>query len=1468
MIVKNTIRIAFGIMVLMLVANVALAAYPWWDDSRSFRYTVTVDANGYERIDKPVDVNINFTKLIKGIGKTGTLDENSIRIVEISSIGTILNTDVQYQFDKASDYDPDNNAAGTIIFIMDGTTTSSKTRYYHIYFGLTGPSYSSLIVPPLVTWNENVDEGMSSYQINTENGKYYFQKNAGGFSSLVDKSSNDWIGWNNIHGFGGTWRGIPNAIYGKEIFHPGFNCCISTIVSQGPIKVRIRSTNETKWESIWDFYPKYATMIMTKVDGNYWMLYEGAPGGTMEPNKDFMVRYNNVQTPLSQSWSGDIPNNEWVYFSDPDVERSLFLSHHNDDTLKDSYFPGLNVNGNMTVFGFGRYMSESYLSSVPQKFTIGLIDSISYTQNAKEINSAYKDLAITAGGIEQKGGNDNSSVQFQQITSDGNKNRQPSWSPDANWLTFMTRDSGWKIAKINLNDLSTTTLPGGDGGIEPVWSPDGNKIAFSRGTSDALMDVYVMNTDGNDVKKLTPTYGYDEYPDWSPDGTKIAYVSQLGDASNAKYIAVMNADGSGNHSLNVQGIQPSWSPDGTKIAFKCYPDNEICVVNSNGGGFKKLTNNGVNSHEPDWSPDGRYIVYASVKDGDWEIYRIDADGSNEIKLTSNSGIEDNYPVWSPDGTKIAFSRNSSGSENIWIMSFGSVDPTLSIISSYPDTNPVTSYGASQSFRIGLNMNADVAWYLDDNIVNSESNVLNSAYDSTSDVNIGTHGVRVVVTNGTKTASKEWVWTVTDNSPVAYIPPSPILTNNTGNFWVNHTWRPGTVISGRTNKTDSYNTSIDNGLTWNNGSVDRYLNISDVGPHGYSNITIYAYNNSGGGSLSDNNVTESTQIPNNAPVLNTIGNKEILVGNTLGFTVLAADLDSDNIKYDTNATKGEFNKLTGAYSWIPTNGDVGSYKWTFNSSDDYGGIDEETIIVTVNNVSNVSSVKVNITEPVQGQSIRFLDNIVKGNVSSSDINSLVLNIKYGNITRSYDVKSKLIGNKFSQRVEYIPDKNNVLELIVVDNTGSSANTSITVNVGNNTYENSTGVNIGEEVTIDAINEADTELKLFSNISGLLRFKLVGITNTTEINSLNGTTSGEIALGKIVDINIYDNGSNVSNNVSNIDNVTIKQYYTNKDLDLNGDGSINNGELDEDKIYYYWYNTSSNNWNKLQKGNPEWVIDLGTQKITGNNKGYAWIKVRHLSKFGMTAGLKTSSTDTGGNNGGGSSGSSGGGGGGGGGGSAEKYDNIELKERREADIYKDTDTSYLFTDPKNAIKYINITGNTNAGDISIIVEMLKGKSSLLKTSAPGFVYRNINIWVGSGGFSDAKNIKSSSITFKVENSWLDRSANKGNVVLVRWDGNDWTKLDAVENGKDANYTYYISSTNGFKHFAITKMRNNITTESPDEQPISTKKDDKSMVEMQDPNITSSSVPNKDVPGFGIILGIVAMIVVMVTHRIRKK
>jgi len=181
----------------------------------------------------------------------------------------------------------------------------------------------------------------------------------------------------------------------------------------------------------------------------------------------------------------------------------------------------------------------------------------------------------------------------------------------------------------------------------PAWSPDGTQIAF-HSNRDGNYEIYVMNADGSDVRRLTNNMVDDGQPSWSPDSSQIAFISAR---DGNLEIYVMDSSGEDVRRLtndDAGDLYPSWSPDGSRIAFSTARDGgwEIYVMNADVGSVRRLTNNWADDWFPSWSPDSEQICFASSVDGNWEIYAVKADGSNLRRLTFTLNISDTMPAWS------------------------------------------------------------------------------------------------------------------------------------------------------------------------------------------------------------------------------------------------------------------------------------------------------------------------------------------------------------------------------------------------------------------------------------------------------------------------------------------------------------------------------------------------------------------------------------------------------------------------------------------------------------------------------------------------------------------------------------------------------------------------------------------------------------------------------------------------------
>lgn len=213
------------------------------------------------------------------------------------------------------------------------------------------------------------------------------------------------------------------------------------------------------------------------------------------------------------------------------------------------------------------------------------------------------------------------------------------------------------------NRTQLTKASGND--FSPAWSPDGAQIVF-RTTRDGDDEIYLMNADGSEQTNLSRSPATEERsPDWSPDGRQIVLASQQGAILDIFILPIDSAKTASDNTNwtrltgdSIGGDEyPAWSPDGTRIAFHSYRDGnwEIYVMNVDGSGLRRLTNNPGEDTYPAWSPDSSRLVFNSATVGYTDIYMINADGTGLTQLTSDPAPEYD-PSWSPDGSMIAFVR--------------------------------------------------------------------------------------------------------------------------------------------------------------------------------------------------------------------------------------------------------------------------------------------------------------------------------------------------------------------------------------------------------------------------------------------------------------------------------------------------------------------------------------------------------------------------------------------------------------------------------------------------------------------------------------------------------------------------------------------------------------------------------------------------------------------------------------------
>ena len=176
-----------------------------------FQHLITVDAGGFARQNKVVEVALNFTPLIADAGGSGALDPNSIRVYEIDAGGDVIDNDVPFQFDRAGNYHAANRARGTLVFLMTGNTAANETRRYQVRFDVAGSGFNAPAFTDRVSLTDSVGhKGYPSIRVVAGDAEYFYHKPGGGFATLLDANNNDWINWNTTPQGAGNFRGIPN----------------------------------------------------------------------------------------------------------------------------------------------------------------------------------------------------------------------------------------------------------------------------------------------------------------------------------------------------------------------------------------------------------------------------------------------------------------------------------------------------------------------------------------------------------------------------------------------------------------------------------------------------------------------------------------------------------------------------------------------------------------------------------------------------------------------------------------------------------------------------------------------------------------------------------------------------------------------------------------------------------------------------------------------------------------------------------------------------------------------------------------------------------------------------------------------------------------------------------------------------------------------------------------------------------
>jgi TolB protein len=229
----------------------------------------------------------------------------------------------------------------------------------------------------------------------------------------------------------------------------------------------------------------------------------------------------------------------------------------------------------------------------------------------------------------------------------------PAWSPDGQWLAYVSFESKLSGVYVQLVRTGERRLVSARAGINgaPAWSPDGHKLALTLGGSSGNPDIYVLDLTSQNLTRLTDDPAIDTEPEWAPDGRSLYFTS---DRAGSPQIYQIGASGGRPKRITFEGnynARPRVSADGTELAMVTLDGSGYHVaVQDLANGTVRVLSHGRLDESPSFAPNGATLLY-SQREGAarGSLATVSVDGLTGLRLKAAQGSV-GEPAWGPFGT--------------------------------------------------------------------------------------------------------------------------------------------------------------------------------------------------------------------------------------------------------------------------------------------------------------------------------------------------------------------------------------------------------------------------------------------------------------------------------------------------------------------------------------------------------------------------------------------------------------------------------------------------------------------------------------------------------------------------------------------------------------------------------------------------------------------------------------------------